>query len=140
LIFDRIVAASSATQAGFSNLKDMYLAATTPGQEALDWYASKYVETGEFKYKLGVWTAALWTPETAWKTTLILGGASRIRTYPNAKGFGLDLGVARIDLHMVRVGGKKTGFDILAPHIDSKLFHLKHWPIKAIDKIIRGVK
>ncbi|MBW2738080.1 MAG: RHS repeat-associated core domain-containing protein, partial [Deltaproteobacteria bacterium] len=52
-----------------------YYFGTGYGQEALDWWATKWVETGNPFYAVGGGFAALWTPETWWKTSAVLGGA-----------------------------------------------------------------
>jgi RHS repeat-associated protein len=61
------------------NLWNGYYFGTGYGQEALDWWAQKYVESDTWYGKVGYCTgglfAALWTPDTWKQTTLTLVGA-----------------------------------------------------------------
>ena len=64
--------------------------------------------------------------------------------YSNAGGGGIGFSfrgnnLIRADVHKFRIGGRKTGTDIFAPHLDiGRSF--KHFPIKQIDKVCRGIK
>ncbi|MDH4223266.1 MAG: RHS repeat-associated core domain-containing protein [candidate division Zixibacteria bacterium] len=48
----------------WEKLEQGYYYGTGFGEEALEWYAKKYVETGKWYYKVGGAVAALWTSET----------------------------------------------------------------------------
>jgi len=63
------------------------------GQQALQYYASLLDRPGLTWYqRTGAWTggffAALWTPETAWKTSLVLGGGYAAGTVAGATTLG----------------------------------------------------
>jgi hypothetical protein len=63
-----------------------YYFGTGYGQEALDWWATKWVETGNPLYAVGGGFAALWTPEAWWKTAAVLGGAYAISGWASQTG------------------------------------------------------
>ncbi len=125
----------------FGTVKDVW-ASTQPGLFASN--RAKAVTSKDEGMKLvssvAIEVAISWI--TASKGT---GQGISIRTYPRAKGIGLNATVngkrtIGLDIHKIRVGGRKTGTDIIAPHIDLPQHGIKHFPIKQIDKAIRGVK
>lgn len=68
-----------------------------------------------------------------------------INGYKRAGGGGINMyqkgeRVFGLDIHTIRVGGKKTGKDIIAPHIDIPPAGIKHFPWKQLDKFNRGIK
>lgn len=65
----------NATEGASFNPIDMYKGSTQAGSDALDFYAQRWVETGNPVYLAGGTMAAWWTPETApiTATTLSIG-------------------------------------------------------------------
>ena len=94
------------------NLDDIYKSTTQAGEDAAEWYAEKYIKTGNPFYALGGILASLWTTETAPKTSIILGSAltlnyalvknaSKFAHYPHARAHRtphLQFGNKRIDV------------------------------------------
>ncbi|MFO0449474.1 MAG: RHS repeat-associated core domain-containing protein [Pseudomonadota bacterium] len=82
---------------------------------------------------------------TAWTTHLHASYQSfSFHRYPKAEGLGLNFYVGSersigIDWHKFRIGGKKTGTMINAPHIDIPNAGVKHFPWHQISKFKRGV-
>lgn len=82
---------------------------------------------------------------TAWYANIKLTNQTiAIHGYPRAGGGGLSMGVngertVGLDYHTMRLGGRKTGRDMMLPHIDLNQLGIKHFPWKQLDKFKRGL-
>lgn len=59
----------------WERLEEGYYYGTGLGEEALEWYIKRYVETGKTHYLVMGGIASLWTPKTYRKTAFVLIGA-----------------------------------------------------------------
>lgn len=82
------------------------------GEQSAQWYAQRYVDTGQWRYAIGGTFASAWTPETYWKTAATLGFAATVA--PKVVT-GLQTGIDSMIVRGALAGSR------------SEPFHLKLW-------------
>jgi RHS repeat-associated protein len=122
----------------WEKLSEGYYYGTGLGTEAVEYWANRYMETGNWAYAIPGSLSSLWTPKTYQETGWLLTGSFSIRNisnydiifwkYPNAGGAGLNIlnegkRIIGFDWHKFKIDGEWANL----PHIDIPGI-VKHWP------------